>query len=64
MSEKEIFSGLFHKVRLIDKDGEKIGKMILYMSEYDSGIGEPCIALDSEETIICTKDIKLFQIIE
>lgn len=67
MDSKALYESLNHKVRIIERNGrERMAKVFLFVSEYDSGCDEACIWLDDDidPGILRQSDISLLQIIE
>lgn len=67
MDSKLLFESMNHNVRLIERGGrERISKVILFESEYDSGCGESRIWLDDdlEPGILRQSEIALLQILD
>lgn len=67
MDSKVLFESVNHKVRLIERDGrERVAKVILFESEWDSGCDEACIWLDDaiDPGILRQSDIALLQVLD
>ena len=67
MDEKDLYESRNHKVRIIEQTGrERIAKVFLYMSRFDSGCDEACLWLDDdiEPGILLQSEISSLQIID